>query len=71
MHIDTGFPNKHGNNCSLIRMGKWMAVPSLASRRSSCGVTAQDGYLYCVGGNDGTMCLGKHEYFHISIHGGN
>ena len=48
---------------TFIRMGKWMAVPSLASRRSSCGVTAQDGYLYCVGGNDGTMCLGKRIFF--------
>ena len=41
------------------RMGRWLSVPSMTSRRSSCGVAALDGVLYCVGGNDGTMCLGN------------
>ena len=31
----------------------------MSSRRSSCGVATMDSLLYCVGGNDGTMCLGK------------
>ncbi len=48
--------------CPLYRIGKWMAVPALASRRSSCGVAAVEGMLYCVGGNDGTMCLGTSSF---------
>ena len=31
------------------RMGKWMSVPSMSSRRSSSGVAAVDGFLYCIG----------------------
>ena len=46
------------------RMGRWMSVPSMASRRSSAGVAVpNDGYLYCVGGNDGTMCLSTGERY--------
>ena len=46
------------------RMGRWMSVPSMASRRSSAGVAVpNDGYLYCVGGNDGTMCLATGERY--------
>ncbi len=45
------------------RMGKWMPVPAMSSRRSSSGVAGLDGYLYCVGGNDGTMCLSSGEKF--------
>ena len=43
------------------RMGKWLSVPSMTSRRSSCGVSAMDSLLYCIGGNDGTMCLCMHN----------
>jgi kelch-like protein 17 (actinfilin) len=40
-----------------------MSVPSMSSRRSSCGVAAIENFLYCVGGNDGTMCLATAERF--------
>lgn len=36
------------------RVGRWTPVPNMTSRRSSCGVAALDGSLYCIGGNDGT-----------------
>lgn len=39
------------------RIGRWMAVPSMKSRRSSCGVTAMNGYLYCIGGNNPTQFI--------------
>lgn len=48
-----------------VRLGRWQAVPSMSSRRSSCGVAAMDGLLYCVGGNDGTMCMSSGERFNI------
>jgi kelch-like protein 17 (actinfilin) len=35
----------------------------MSSRRSSCGVAAIENFLYCVGGNDGTMCLATAERF--------
>jgi kelch-like protein 17 (actinfilin) len=44
-------------------MGKWMPVPSMSNRRSSAGVAALDGFLFCIGGNDGTMCLQTGEKF--------
>ena len=31
--------------------------------RSSAGVAALDGFLFCIGGNDGTMCLQTGEKF--------
>lgn len=34
------------------REGKWYAVPSMSSRRSSCGVAALNGNLYCIGGEN-------------------
>lgn len=34
-------------------------------RRSSCGVAALDGYLYCIGGSDGTMCLLSGEKYNL------
>ena len=40
------------------RMGKWLFLPSMTSSRLSCGVVAMNSLLYCVVGNDGTMCLG-------------
>lgn len=46
------------------RMGSWMAMPSMTSRRSSCGVAALD-YLYCIGGSDGTMCMSSGERFSL------
>ena len=33
------------------RMGKWMSVPSMSSRRSSSGTGTVDGFLYCIGKN--------------------
>ena len=46
-----------------MRMGRWETVPAMSSRRSSCGVASMGEYLYCVGGNDGTMCLQTGERF--------
>lgn len=40
-------------------------MPSMGSRRSSCGVAALDGYLYCIGGSDGTMCLLSGEKYNL------
>ncbi|KAG5861763.1 hypothetical protein JTB14_005649 [Gonioctena quinquepunctata] len=37
----------------------------MSSRRSSCGVAALNGHLYCIGGNDGTMCMSSGERFDI------
>ncbi|XP_069989696.1 kelch-like protein 17 [Penaeus vannamei] len=45
------------------RVGKWMSVPPMMSRRSSCGAAILGGMLYCVGGNDGTMCMASAERF--------
>ena len=45
------------------RMGKWMSVSSMSTRRSSAGVAPLEGFLYCIGGNDGTMCLQTGEKF--------
>ena len=47
------------------RIGRWSPVPSMSSRRSSCGVAPLDGALYCVGGNDGTMCMSSGERFNV------
>lgn len=47
------------------RVGSWSAVPSMSSRRSSCGVAALDGHLYCIGGNDGTICMSSGERFSV------
>ena len=44
------------------RVGNWMPMPCMTSRRSSCGVAALD-YLYCIGGSDGTMCMSSGERF--------
>lgn len=41
-------------------------MPSMMSRRSSCGVTALDGHLYCVGGI-GINILNKSCFFNIPI----
>nr|CAI5856197.1 unnamed protein product [Callosobruchus analis] len=46
------------------REGTWNPVPSMSSRRSSCGVAALNGHLYCIGGNDGT--ISTHEV--VAIH---
>lgn len=37
----------------------------MTSRRSSCGVASYDGSLYCIGGNDGTMCMSSGERLNI------
>lgn len=63
------------------RIGSWSPVPSMSTRRSSCGVAALDGHLYCIGGkccgyftwqslifvvgNDGTMCMSNGERFNV------
>lgn len=45
------------------REGKWLSMPNMSTRRSSCGVAAVDCLLYCIGGNDGTMCMASGERF--------
>ncbi|KAK8384347.1 hypothetical protein O3P69_009261 [Scylla paramamosain] len=35
----------------------------MMSRRSSCGTSVVGGMLYCVGGNDGTMCMSSVERY--------
>lgn len=35
----------------------------MSSKRSSVGVATLDGELYCVGGNDGSMCMASGERF--------
>lgn len=47
------------------RMSKWMTVPAMSSRRSSCAVATLDDMLYCVGGNDGTMCMSSGERLNV------
>lgn len=43
--------------------GKWYTMPSMVSRRSSCGIATLDGSLYVVGGNDGSLCMCSVERF--------
>lgn len=38
-------------------------MPSMMSRRSSCGVATLDSMLYVVGGNDGSLCMSSVEKF--------
>lgn len=47
------------------RMKRWESIPSMNNRRSSSGVAALNGMLYCIGGNDGTMCMSNGERFNI------
>lgn len=46
-------------------MGHWTSVPSMNNRRSSSGVATLNGMLYCVGGNDGTMCMSNGERLNV------
>lgn len=46
------------------RVGAWMPMPPMTSRRSSCGVAALE-YLYCIGGSDGQMCMSSGERFNL------
>ena len=58
---------QHQDPQHVLRLNSFPTF-SMASRRSSCGVAAMDSQLYCVGGNDGTMCLGKIKQFIFFIH---
>lgn len=70
--ISRNFPSRHFNiwiNARIPfqqfdpRVGRWSTVPSMSSKRSSVGVATLDGELFCVGGNDGTMCMASGERF--------
>ncbi|XP_071447605.1 kelch-like protein 17 [Hetaerina americana] len=54
------------------REGRWVTLPAMSSRRSSSGVAAMPGdegvggaAVYCVGGNDGTMCMSSGERLNV------
>ncbi|XP_077510970.1 uncharacterized protein LOC144121569 [Amblyomma americanum] len=48
------------------REGRWQLLPSMHSRRNSCGVAVLDWALYAVGGNDGSLCLSSAERFDLA-----
>lgn len=47
----------------VANVGRWQSVPALSQRRSSAGVAALEGNLYCVGGSDGSSVLSSAEKF--------
>ncbi|EEC17539.1 conserved hypothetical protein [Ixodes scapularis] len=46
--------------------GRWRLLPSMHSRRNSCGVAILERSLYAVGGNDGSLCLNSAERFDLA-----
>ena len=54
-----------GTGCTSISVPLFCTLYLCTGRRSSCGVETVGDWLYCVGGNDGTMCQSSGEKFSL------